>query len=100
MPDTEKFRAAVFARTLDGRTLYAREATIEVTGENTLEVTAPDSQDATAARPIDLLRGVLHSARWAVDLTKQGQAEEANEHVDAIERLIAAYRAAAATKEA
>lgn len=51
--------------------------------------------DTKPASPIDLLRGVLHSARWAVDLTRENRLDEANEHVDAIERLIAAYRTAA-----
>lgn len=48
----------------------------------------------TEARPIDLLRAIVHSANYAVAFTKRDQIAEANEHVDAIERLLAAYRAA------
>lgn len=50
--------------------------------------------DTKPATPRDLLGALLHSARQALTLTKQGQADEANEHVDAIERLIGAYRKA------
>lgn len=48
--------------------------------------------DTKPANARTLLGALLQSARWAVALTKQGQAEEATEHVDAIERLVAAYR--------
>ncbi|MFE1949981.1 hypothetical protein ACFW9D_05865 [Streptomyces sp. NPDC059524] len=48
--------------------------------------------DTKPANPRALLGALLHSARWALTLTKQGQTDEANEHVDAIERLIGAYR--------
>jgi len=47
--------------------------------------------DPTAARPVDLLRGVADSANHALRLTKQNRTDEANEHVDAIGRLVAAY---------
>lgn len=50
--------------------------------------------DTKAANPTVLLGSILHSARWAVILNKQGQSDEVSEHVDAIERLIAAYRTA------
>lgn len=47
--------------------------------------------DTSAARPVDLLRGVLHGARHAARLAKEGRMAEASEHVAAIERLTAAY---------
>ena len=49
--------------------------------------------DTKAANPGVLLTALLHSARWAVILNEQGQAGEVGEHLDAIERLIAEYRA-------
>ena len=58
----------------DGRVLHTRQTADET------------------AHPIDYLRGVADSARHAVSLTKAGRADEAAEHVDAIERLTAAYR--------
>ncbi|MEE1812643.1 hypothetical protein [Streptomyces sp. BE133] len=90
MTGTDKIRAAVFARTPDGQTLYAREAAIEVTAQDSQEAAS-----ATAGRPIDYLRGIAHGANHAINLTKENRPDEAKEHVDAIERLIAAYRAAA-----
>jgi hypothetical protein len=48
--------------------------------------------DTKAANPTALLTAILHSARWAVILHKQGQAGEAGEHIEGIERLITAYR--------
>lgn len=51
--------------------------------------------DTKAASPSDLLVALTHSARMALTATKQGQPSTANEHVDAIERLVGAYRAAA-----
>jgi hypothetical protein len=47
-----------------------------------------------AARPGDYLRGMAYSVSHAIRLTKDGDPAEAGEHVDAIERLIAAYRTA------
>lgn len=55
--------------------------------------------DTTAARPIDLLRGILHGTRHAIRLTKEGRTAEATEHVDAIDRLTAAYRAAVSREQ-
>jgi hypothetical protein len=46
------------------------------------------------ARPVDYLRGMAYSMCHAITLTKAGDADEAGEHVDAIERLIDAYRTA------
>lgn len=54
--------------------------------------------DTTAARPIDLLRGILDGTRHAIRLTKEGRTAEATEHVDAIDRLTAAYRNAVGTQ--
>lgn len=50
--------------------------------------------DTNAARPIDLLRGIAHGTSHAIRLTKEGRTAEATEHVDAIDRLTAAYRTA------
>jgi hypothetical protein len=47
------------------------------------------------ARPVHYLRGMAYSMCHAIRLTQQGDQDEAGEHVDAIERLIAAYRDAA-----
>jgi hypothetical protein len=46
------------------------------------------------ARPVDYLRGMAYSMCHAIRLTQKGDQGEAGEHVDAIERLIAAYRTA------
>jgi hypothetical protein len=46
------------------------------------------------ARPVDYLRGMAYSMCHAIRLTKEGDVGEAGEHVDAIERLIIAYRTA------
>jgi hypothetical protein len=62
MPDSEKFTAAVLARTANGQTLYAREATIEVTDE-----TSTDTSPATLS--IDLAQ--LHLRTTASPLPKQ-----------------------------
>lgn len=48
--------------------------------------------DTKATNPRTLLGGILHSALSAVALAKEGEVGEASEHVDAIERLTAAYR--------
>lgn len=56
----------------------------------TLNVETPP----TTARPVDYLRGMAYSMCHAIRLTKEGDEGEAGEHVDAIERLIAAYRTA------
>ncbi|KIF66237.1 hypothetical protein HY68_36620 [Streptomyces sp. AcH 505] len=52
--------------------------------------------NSTTALPVDLqkgyLRGIADSAKHAIDFTKHGQPEEAGEHVDAIGRLVTAYR--------
>ena len=56
--------------------------------------------DTKAANPAVLLTALLHSARWAVILNKQGQIGEVGEHLDAIERLIAEYRAKTAAEGA
>lgn len=50
--------------------------------------------DVKAANPTALLTSILHSARWAAILHKNGQAAEVAEHIDGIERLIFAYRTA------
>lgn len=47
------------------------------------------------ATPIDLLDTLSHCAHLALTSLKQDRAAEANEHVDAIERLVGAYRTAA-----
>jgi hypothetical protein len=58
--------------------------------------TAPETETPpAAARPGDYLRGMAYSVCHAIRLTKDGDPVEAGEHVDAIERLIAAYRTAA-----
>jgi hypothetical protein len=58
--------------------------------------TTPDTETPPAtALPVDYLRGMAYSMCHAIRLTKQGDQDEAAEHVDAIERLIAAYRTAA-----
>jgi hypothetical protein len=58
--------------------------------------TAPETDTPPAtARPGDYLRGMAYSVCHAIRLTKEGDPGEAGEHVDAIERLIAAYRTAA-----
>jgi hypothetical protein len=55
----------------------------------------PDTDTPPAtARPGDYLRGMAYSVCHAIRLTKDGDPVEAGEHVDAIERLIAAYRTA------
>ena len=46
------------------------------------------------ARPVDYLRGMAYSMCHAIRLTKEGDVGGAGEHVDAIERLIVAYRTA------
>jgi hypothetical protein len=51
--------------------------------------------DTKAANPTALLTSILHSARWAVILHKNGQVGEVAEHIDGMERLISAYRIAA-----
>ncbi|MGW5691505.1 hypothetical protein ACWEWX_11240 [Streptomyces asiaticus] len=55
--------------------------------------------DTTAARPIDLLHGILHGTRHAIRLTKEGRTAEATEHVDAIDRLTTAYRTAVSREQ-
>jgi hypothetical protein len=55
--------------------------------------------DTKPANARTLLGALLRSARWAVTLTKQGQDDEAAEHVEAIERLTAAYRVARGRQE-
>jgi hypothetical protein len=57
--------------------------------------TTPDTETPPAtARPVDYLRGMAYSMCHAIHLTKEGDVGEAGEHVDAIERLITAYRTA------
>ena len=55
--------------------------------------------ETTAAEPINLLRGIAHGVSHAIRLTKEGRTAEATEHVDAIDRLTAAYRAAVGQAE-
>lgn len=104
MPDTGKVTAAVFARTASGQTLYAREATIEVSGPSSIEITPQDRpatvESAVGALPIDHLRAIADSARHAITLTQAHNTTDATEHVHAIERLITAYHIAARTQEA
>ncbi|WP_228994358.1 hypothetical protein [Streptomyces sp. DH8] len=48
MSDAEKPRAAVFARTASGQTIYLREAEVEVTSPNTLKITAQESPEPSS----------------------------------------------------
>lgn len=51
--------------------------------------------ETPTASPSDLLDTLSHCAHLALTATEQERAVEANEHVDAIERLVRAYRTAA-----
>ncbi|MFJ1993008.1 hypothetical protein [Streptomyces asiaticus] len=54
--------------------------------------------DTTAPHPWHFLYAIIHGTRHAIRLTKGGRTAEAIEHVDAIDRLTAAYRAAVGDK--
>ncbi|MFE1515833.1 hypothetical protein ACFW9I_03190 [[Kitasatospora] papulosa] len=53
MPDTEKIRAAVFARAASGETLYAREAVLDVIDERSHDTVISTGQWATIRHLVD-----------------------------------------------
>lgn len=55
--------------------------------------------DATTPDPWHFLHAVIHGARHAVRLTREGRTAEAIEHVNAIDRLTTAYRTAVSREQ-